>query len=176
MVSVRSDPRYTLDILILNIQAMIACVLDLDETLGRFNGETFLLRPKLEFLLRYLRTSRIDIILWSLGGDEYVKWVVNTFLNDIKQHAYKIFANTECSRSERRFEFSKASDVIRAMYGEELFLIGVDDKASQNMDSHYDLRISPKPYTKHDPTDRELVNVVETIVEALANMLDEKKI
>jgi hypothetical protein len=153
---------------------MIACVLDLDETLGRFNGDTFLLRPKLEFLLRYLRTSNIDIILWSLGGDEYVKWVVNTFLDDIKRYAYKIFASTECSRSERRFEFSKASDVIRATYaaGEELFLIGVDDKASQNMDSRYDLRISPKPYTKHDPTDRELVKVVETIVEALANMLD----
>lgn len=153
----------------------VVCVLDMDETLGSFDKETFHVRPRLQTLIDLLRLTRIDIVLWSLGGDEYVHRVVNGFLPEIARHAHKVFARRECDRSYERYQYYKASEHIRVMYDHCIFLIGVDDKVSQNMDSQYDLRISIRPYKKPDPTDRALLDVCEKIIQGVMKFYDERE-
>lgn len=149
---------------------MIVCVLDMDETLGYFDGRQFVPRPKLDFLIKFLKMCHIDLILWSMGGDEYVKSVVNSSLGGVAEYAAKIFGQKECNRSHKKYEYYKASEHVRVMYPEEIFLIGVDDRVSSNMDPRYDVRIAVKPYKKFKPGDRELVGVVERIVEACVDL------
>ncbi|GFY66921.1 FCP1 homology domain-containing protein [Trichonephila inaurata madagascariensis] len=139
------------------------CVLDMDETLGYFDGSTFQIRPKLMFLLQFLYMKEIKIVLWSMGEDEYVMRICNGFLQKISLYADVIFGRKECKVSERKYGFCKASEHIRTLYTEPIILIAVDDKVNQNMDDMYDLRIYVKPYKKVDSNDLELTNVVEKI-------------
>lgn len=143
----------------------VVCVLDMDETLGFFDGTVFHLRPKLDFLLKFLYAKNIKIVLWSMGDDEYVQRICNGFLPKIVQHADIIFARKECCSSDRRYQFCKASEHIRTLYNEPILLMGVDDRVKQNMDELYDLRIHVKPYKEVNPKDTELVRVVETITD-----------
>ncbi|KMQ83066.1 nuclear lim interactor-interacting [Lasius niger] len=142
----------------------IVCVLDMDETLGFSDEKTFYRRPKIEFLINFLRLQRIDIILWSLGKDEYVKQMMNGFLPEITKYAYKVFARNESERSLRQFEIKKASEHIRSLYDRTILLIGVDDRAGEVMDEGYDLRIQVGVYDAVKPDDSELVDVVEKIM------------
>lgn len=149
---------------------MIVCVLDMDETLGYFDGQQFVIRPKLDFLMKFCKMCHIDVILWSMGDDEYVKSVINSSLNNVAEYAAKIFGYKECKRSYKLYEYHKASEHVRVMYPETIFLIGVDDRVTSNMDARYDVRIAVKPYKKVNPGDRELVGVVEKIVDACVDM------
>lgn len=142
---------------------MIVCVLDLDETLGYFDKNVFHVRPKVDFLVDFLRFSQIDFILWSLGSDSYVTRVVNGYLPEVAQYAYKMFGRSECSTSCELYNYKKCSEHIRIMYERDILLIGVDDKAMENMDNGYDMRIAVKPYEETDNQDRELFKVVEEI-------------
>lgn len=146
------------------------CVLDMDETLGVFHKNVFHLRPKLNVLIHLLRLLRVDIVLWSLGEDDYVRRVVNGFLPDIASHAYKIFARREATMAKNKYRYPKASEHIRIMYEEPIFLMAVDDHVSQNMDAHYDVRIHVKPYQAPNPSDRTLLKVCEQIIECMANV------
>ncbi|GBN13113.1 hypothetical protein AVEN_257693-1 [Araneus ventricosus] len=146
------------------------CVLDMDETLGFSSGDTFHVRPKLKTLLNLLRLIRADIILWSMGTDEYVQRTVNGFLPEISTHAYKLFARTECQYSQTFYRYKKASNHIRHMYPYSIFLIAVDDLVSENMDEHYDLRIHVPPYNKVNSCDKELVFVCEKIVNGIMEL------
>lgn len=146
------------------------CVLDMDETLGFSSGDAFHVRPKFQTLLNLLRLIRADVILWSMGTDEYVQSTVNGFLPELATHAYKLFARTECQYSQTYYRYRKASNHIRDMYPHSIFLIGVDDKVSENMDEHYDLRIHVPSYTKVNSCDKELVSVCEKIVNGIMEL------
>lgn len=152
------------------MEPVTVIVLDMDETLGRFDRNVFHRRPKLETFINFLRLMKCDIILWSLGKDEYVKRVVSGFLPEIRAYAYKIFAYKECIKSETRYGYYKASEHIRIMYDCDIYLIGVDDKVSENMDSRYDLRIQVKPYSSPNTKDVALGEVIEKLVDALAEV------
>lgn len=146
------------------------CVLDMDETLGVFHKNVFHVRPKLNVLLNLLQLLNVDIILWSLGDDEYVRRVVNGFLNDIADRAFKIFARNEAMVSKERYNFWKASEHIRVMYEEPIFLMAVDDRVRENMDSSYDVRIHVRPYKSPNPSDRALIKVCEEIIQSMSSM------
>lgn len=149
---------------------MIVAVLDMDETLGVYQNNVFHPRPKLDFMIKMMRAMDIEIILWSLGDDSYVQRVVNGFLPSIYEHAHKIFARREAKVSMNLYGYSKASQRIREMYDEPIFLIGVDDKVTENMDPGYDARIHVKPYDKPENKDRVLLDVCEKIVENVSSM------
>lgn len=151
---------------------MIVVVLDMDETLGVYQNGVFHPRPKLDFMIKMLRAMGIEIILWSLGSDDYVRRVVNGFLPSVKLFAYKLFARKEAKISMRLYGFSKASERIRSMFSESIFLIGVDDKASENMDPAYDVRIHVPPYKKPEKKDTCLLDVCEKIVEDVSAVKD----
>lgn len=153
-------------------QAMIVAVLDMDETLGVYHNNVFHPRPKLDFMIKMMRAMDIEIILWSLGDDNYVKRVVNGFLPSIYKFAHKIFARSEAKISMDLYGYSKASERIREMYDEPIFLIGVDDKVTENMDHAYDIRIYVKPYDKPENKDRALLDVCEKIVEGVGSVKD----
>ncbi|GBN19723.1 hypothetical protein AVEN_261800-1 [Araneus ventricosus] len=146
------------------------CVLDMDETLGFSTGDTFHVRPKFQTLLNLLRLIRADIVLWSMGSDEYVHRVVNGFLPELATRVYKLFARTECNYSETYYSYPKASRHIRDMYPHSIFLIAIDDTVSQNMDEQYDLRIHVQPYTKVDSCDKELVLVCDKIINGIVEL------
>lgn len=150
------------------MQEMIVVVLDMDETLGVFQNDIFHVRPNVDFMIKMLRCMDIDIVLWSLGDDPYVQRVVNGFLPTIKAYAYKIFARSEAKVAYQLYGYSKAGTHIRQMYDEDIFLVGVDDQVSTNMDSSYDLRIYAKPYKQPDKTDRILVHICEDIVKYIS--------
>lgn len=149
---------------------MIVVVLDMDETLGVYRNNVFYLRPKLDFMIKMLRAMNVEIILWSLGEDDYVRRVVNGFLPQIREFAYKIFARNEAKISMKLYGYSKASDRIRVMYEEPIYLIGVDDKVSENMDPAYDVRIHVPPYNKPENKDRCLLDVCENIVDEISKI------
>lgn len=151
---------------------MIVVVLDMDETLGVYQNNIFHARPKVDFMIKMLRAMNIDIILWSLGDDDYVRRVVNGFLSTVSLFAYKIFARKEAKVSMDLYGFSKASQHIREMYEESIFLIGVDDKASENMDRDYDVRIHVHPYKNPENKDRYLMDVCEKIVQNVSLIKD----
>lgn len=146
------------------------CVLDMDETLGFSSGDTFHVRPKFHTLLNLLRLIRADIILWSMGTDDYVRRTVNGFLPELSTHAYKLFARTECYYSQSYYQYKKASSHIRNMYQQSIFLIAVDDMVNENMDDQYDLRIHVQPYDKVNSCDKELVFVCEKIVNGIMEL------
>lgn len=106
-----------------------------------------------------------------MGEDEYVERMCNGFLHKIAKHADIVFARKECSASDKKYDFCKASEHVRTLYNERIILIGVDDRARQNMDDMYDLRIHVKPYKEVNPNDTELVRVVETITEFLIQQM-----
>lgn len=145
----------------------IVCVLDMDETLGWFDEKRFHVRPKCYTLINFLRILKCDIILWSLGSNEYVERVTESTLTDIYEHAFKIYGRSKCKWAYETYHYYKFSKVIRDLYKQPVFLIGVDDKVSQNMDPGYDLRINVSPYTKTNSHDKELLDVVEKMTNAL---------
>lgn len=143
------------------------CVLDMDETLGFYEGNKFHVRPKLQTLINFLQLIEADIILWSLGSDSYVTKVVNGFLPELAQSAFKIFARSECQYAQHFYTYRKASAHIRDMYSTPVFLMAVDDKVSENMDEQYDLRIFIPPYSKINSADKELLVVVEKMINGI---------
>lgn len=150
----------------------IVVVVDMDETLGVFVDDTFHVRPHVDFMIEMLRCMDADVVLWSLGDDDYVRGTVNKFLPSVKTHAYKIFARTEAKNAMKLYGFPKAGEHIREMYGddEDVFLLGVDDRAHENMDSAYDIRIPVKPYKKPDKTDRAVIGVCEKLVKGIGSV------
>jgi hypothetical protein len=142
----------------------------MDETLGVFHKDVFHKRPKINVLINLLRLLNVDIVLWSLGEDSYVRRVVNGFLPEIAEAAYKIFARKEARVSQNLYGYAKSSEHVRIMYEEPIFLMAVDDKVSENMDSQYDVRIYIKPYKRPNPSDRAITKVCEEIVESMVNM------
>lgn len=152
------------------MQPTLVCVLDMDETIGTFQHDAFQIRPYANSLIALLRLLDVQLVLWSLGSDEYVQRIVNGHLPLVKEYAYKIFARKECERSRQRYDFCKASEHIRVMFESEIFLIAIDDKVSQNMDSQYDLRINVLPYKKPDPRDRALLDVINKLILELVRL------
>lgn len=146
------------------------CVLDMDETLGFYGGNSFHVRPKFQTLIHFLKLIQADIILWSLGSDSYVKKVINGFLPELAKEAHKIFARSECQYSKGFYHYMKSSAHIRDMYSSPVFLIAVDDKVSDNMDEQYDLRIYIPPYSKVNSSDKELLIVVEKMINGIAEL------
>lgn len=146
----------------------LVCVLDMDETLGVFKNDIFHVRPKIDVLINLLLLLNVDIILWSLGDDDYVKRVVNGFLPKIALYAYKLFARKESGASMTNYNYAKAGEHIRIMFENPIFLIGIDDQAKHNMNSTYDLTIYISPYNKINGNDREILKVCETLIQNLA--------
>lgn len=150
------------------------CVLDMDLTLGFYDNKKFHVRPKFKTFLRFLKIIKADIILWSHGKDQYVSNVVNAYLPELVTCAHTLFGRTECEYSERYYNFLKASEHIRDMYkkryGLRVFLIAVDDNVAINMDEGYDLRIHIQPYSKVNSCDKELLVVIEKMVDGIASL------
>lgn len=144
----------------------------MDETLGVTMNGAFHVRPNVDFMIEMLRCMDVDIILWSLGEDSYVKRVVNGSLPLVATYAYKIFARKEGKRAHELYGYSKAGNHIREMYEEDIFLLGVDDQVSTNMDSAYDVRIHAQPYNKPDPSDSKLFRICEKIVKSIVSVKD----
>lgn len=151
---------------------IIVVVLDMDETLGVYQDDVFHIRPKVDFMIKMLRNMNIDIILWSLGDDDYVRRVVNGFLPSIDMYAYKIFAREEAKNSKRLYKYYKASKHIRDLYNSPIYLIGVDDKVTINMDDGYDSKVYVRPYKQPEKKDRFLMEVCEKIVEDISLLKD----
>lgn len=151
------------------------CVIDMDETLGKMMRDKFEIRPHVDSLVNFLRLCHFDIILWSLGTDEYVHRIVNGHLLSIKRFAKKIFARNECNHSKQKYGYEKASDHVRVMYDrEDVYLVGIDDKAHENMDSGYDMRINVSQYNKINSKDKALMDVIEKLVTALVKFKDDR--
>lgn len=143
----------------------IVCVLDLDETLGYYeDGIGFHARPFADLLFQFLKFSNIKFILWSYGDDSYVKLVINSFIIDLKNMAYKIWGRTQCKISKDRYEVVKCSEHVRKIFDGQVFLIGVDDRVNEMMDDNYNLRIKVEPYQTRNAKDIELVKVIEKII------------
>lgn len=142
----------------------IACVLDMDETLGFFDKLQFRVRPGLDALIRFLAFCRIRTYVWSKGRDDYVKKVVNGAMPEIKKYAYKIYGRKECQTALKLYGYDKASKHIRDECEQDLILIGVDDRIEENMDEGYDLKIAIKPYNEVNPEDRGLADVIDEII------------
>lgn len=145
-----------------------ACVIDLDETLGVFeNDNRFIIRPYAHLLLDLLIVANIDIVLWSLGSDTYVEYVINNyfdiFLN--KDLQTRIFGKSASKISEHRYGYKKCSKVIRNLYSQNILLIGIDDRSNTNMDSGYDLRINAEPYETPNENDDELLLIICKLIE-----------
>lgn len=141
----------------------LACVLDMDETLGFFDKKQFRVRPHLDKLVRFLRFCKIRTYIWSLGRDDYVKNMVNMYMPEMKDYAFKIYGRKECETAYRLHGWNKASKHIRDECTEPLILIGVDDRVEENMDDGYDLKISISPYDSVNPNDTALTNVSDEI-------------
>lgn len=142
----------------------LACVLDMDETLGFSDKNQFRVRPHLDTLIRFLRLCKIRTYIWSLGRDDYVKKVVNTYMPKMKNFAFKIYGRKECEVANRLHGWNKASKHIRDECSEHLILIGVDDRVEENMDNGYDLKIAIVPYDSVNPNDTALVSVIDEIM------------
>lgn len=145
----------------------LACVLDLDETLGYFDGRVFQVRPRLQLFLNFLRFCKARTYVWSLGTDEYLKRMVNGYLPDVQKFVYKIYGRSECEKSLRLYGVYKSSVHIRDECEEHLIVMCVDDKVQENMDEGYDLRISIPPYSEVDPNDVCFVDAIDEILNFL---------
>lgn len=146
--------------------------MDMDETLGVSTNHVFHTRPNVDFMIKMLQCMDVDVILWSLGDDEYVKRVVNRYLPTVASYAYKIFARSEAVRALEIYGYAKAGDHIRDLYEEEIFLLGVDDQVNANMDSAYDVRIPVRPYKKPDKSDTVIWQICEKIVTSVSATKD----
>lgn len=149
---------------------MIVVVLDMDETLGVFEKDHFHVRPNVDFIIRMLHLMDVDIVLWSLGDDDYVKRIVNSFLPLIASYAYKIFARAESKVARELYGYPKAGEHIRELYDEEIYLIGVDDQVTANMNSAYDFRVYVRPYKKPDKKDKTLMYICEKLVNRISSI------
>lgn len=155
----------------------VVVVLDMDETLGVFQNDVFHVRPHVNFMLEMLLCMDVDIVLWSLGEDDYVRFVVNGYLPLVKAHAYKLFARTEAKVASRLYGASKSGYHIRTLYEEDIFLLGVDDQAKTNMDTAYDLPLAIPPYRKPDPNDRAILGMCEKLVRGIRSIqLEQNKV
>lgn len=147
------------------------CVLDMDLTLGFHSARKFHPRPKLKTLLQFLKLIQADIILWSHGKDAYVKDMVNAYLPDVAECTHTLFGRTECEYSKKFYNYLKASEHVRDMYrkrySQNILLMGVDDNVTINMDDGYDLRIYVKPYETVNSCDKELMVVVEKMIQGI---------
>lgn len=150
----------------------IICVLDLDETLGYYEeGVGFHKRPFADLLLNFFKFSNIKFMLWSLGDDSYVKLVINSFVLNIKNLAFRIWARTQCEKSKFLYNVVKCSEHVRkSLPNKKVFLIGIDDRVNEMMDNKYDLRILVEPYKQHNPKDIELITVMEKIIMHINNI------
>lgn len=142
----------------------LACVLDMDETLGFFDKKQFRVRPHLDTFIRFLRLCKIRTYIWSLGRDDYVKKVINTYMPNVKKFAFKIYGRKECQVANNLYGWNKASKHIRDECTEPLILIAVDDRVEENMDNGYDLKINITPYESVNPNDTALVSVINEIM------------
>lgn len=142
----------------------LACVLDMDETLGFSDGNQFRVRPYLDMLIRFLRFCKVRTYIWSFGRDDYVKRMVNTYMPKMKTYAFKIYGRKECETAYRLHGWHKASKHIREECTEPLILIGVDDRAEENMDNGYDLKITVPPYDTVNQKDVALVDIIHEII------------
>lgn len=149
----------------------IVCVLDLDETLGFYDGKVFHVRPKFNTFLLFLKYIKAKIILWSLGSDDYVRRVIQGYLPELADNnkmVYKRFARSESYFSNYHYQKYKSSKHIRHLFKPyTIFLIAVDDKVGTNMDDEYDLRVHVKPYLKVNSCDKELSRAIETILNGM---------
>lgn len=148
------------------------CVLDMDETCGFYDGKVFHVRPFLRQFIHFLKMIGADIILWSLGEDEYVLEVVRDYLPGLEKYAVKLFGRSESEYSKLYYKYYKASNHVRHLYKpKNILLIGVDDNVSTNMDEHgYDLRIYVKPYTKVNSCDKGLWKAFFDIIDGVARI------
>lgn len=149
----------------------IVCVLDLDETLGFYEeGKCFHKRPFLDVLFNFFKFSNIKCILWSYGDDAYVKLVMNSYIPDLKEVAYKVFGKSQCKMSKDRYDVLKCSEHIRKMFKNNIFLIGVDDRINEMMDNKYDLRICVEPYRSINKHDYDIIKVINSIYTYFNNL------
>lgn len=149
-------------------------IVDLDETLGHFNAShQFLIRPYAYMLLDFFIVTHIDIILWSNGSDSYVEHIVNTYFDIFTNETLKtrLFGRSVCDISKRRYGSRKHSKIIRNLYKETVHLIALDDQVNTNMDPGYDFRIQVEPYTQKNTTDKELLHVMDKIIQHLKEKL-----
>lgn len=144
----------------------IVCVLDLDETLGFYeDGVGFHKRPYADFLMHFLKFSGVKFMLWSYGDDAYVKLVINSFVLNLREFAFRVWGRTQCEKSKRLYSVVKCSEHIRkSLKNKNVFLIGIDDRVNEMMDNRYNLRIFVEPYKSQNSKDIELVAVMEKIV------------
>lgn len=154
------------------------CVIDLDETLGKFtNSSEFIVRPYAYNLLDFLRIAKMELILWSYGSDLYVEHVINTHFDIFSKFNNKtrVYGRTVCETSKRKYGFLKHSQVIRKLYLDNILLIGIDDRANINMDEGYDFRILVEPYNEKNKYDNELIQVMFKIMEYLKEEEDKEE-
>lgn len=152
----------------------VVVVLDMDETLGVFQEGAFHVRPHVNFMLEMLRCMDVDMVLWSLGTDDYVQRMVNGYLPLVAAYAHKIFARTEAKVALRQYGFSKSGHHIRDLYEEDIFLLGVDDQAHTNMDSAYDVVLPIPAYKRPDKADRAIVYLCEKLVKGIGSTKPER--
>lgn len=146
------------------------CVVDLDETLGHFNAShQFLVRPFAYMLLDFLIVTNFEITLWSFGTDNYVEHVINTYFDIFANETFKtrVFGRSVCEISKRKYGSKKHSKIIRNLYNETIHLMAIDDQVNINMDSGYDFRIQVEPYTEKNMADKELLHVMDKIIQHL---------
>lgn len=153
---------------------LMVCVLDMDECIGKYRGSQFHVRPFTDTLIGFFRLLNIKLILWSLGGDDYVRRCVNGFLPAIKKHASFIFAKKECTIAYAKYGYYKASKHIRDMFDSEIYLLAIDDKVSTNMDKGYDLRVYICPYNAPNSKDKGILDVLTKIILAIEKYKEQK--
>lgn len=139
-------------------------VVDMDETLGYFEKDTFHVRPDVDYFVKVLKLAQFDFILWSHGMDDYVSMMVSNFLPVVALNATWIFGRSECERSDSRYGYRKCSHHIRQLYDHPIVLIALDDNVKEEMDNGYDLRLHIEPYNKRDEADRALIEATKKIV------------
>lgn len=150
------------------------CVIDLDETLGHFNSNRlFLIRPYAYMLLDFLIVTHFEIVLWSFGTDNYVEHVINTYFDIFTNETLttRVFGRSVCEISNRKYGSKKHSKIIRNLYKERIYLIALDDQVNTNMDSGYDFRIQVEPYIEKNMSDKELLHVMDKIIQHLKQTL-----
>ena len=142
----------------------LACVLDMDETLGFFDKYHFHVRPHLSVLIHFLRFCKIRTYIWSLGKDEYVTRMINIYMPEMKDFAFKIFARKESDKAFRLYGWKKPSQHIRDECDEDLILIGIDDLIEANMDDGYDLKLPVTPYNEVNTHDISFLKIMDEIM------------
>jgi len=147
---------------------MIYCViLDLDNTLGVYNNNTFVVRPHATTLIKFLLNSDFKVILWSLGSAAYVTKIISEYFPILEEQAFKIWAKNECQLAKEYYGCCKSSEVVRSLFSKDVVLIAIDDLVYKNMDCHYDYRILIKPFANWNEKDSQLLQVIVKITNFL---------